>query len=122
MSSPVVTYTLSFLPTAVGQSATLGPDTTAGVKEVCYDLRNLPAGAVITVSTQKIQSSGGVYVETDASEVLTNAVAPPAAPSEGYQPQGETEPEMSPFGYQAVVTFVSGTLPTTALVFTLESM
>ena len=122
MSQPVVTETVNFLPTAVGQTVTLGPDTTAGVKRVVVNTLNLPAGAVLSISTQKIQVSGGSYYETDSSIVVSNAVAPSAAPSEGYQPIQNTSPEMSPYGYQAVITYVSGTLPTTAITVTMESL
>lgn len=122
MSSPVVTATASFLPAAVGDSVTLGPDTTPGVKQVVPNMLNAPAGAIISVSTQKIHTSGGAYTETASSTTLSNPVTPTAAPSEGYQPLQPTEPEMSPFGYQAVITWVSGTLPTSAVTFTLESL
>jgi len=122
MSSPTVTETVSFLPTAVGQTVTLGPDTTAGVKRVVVNTLNLPAGAVLSISTQKIHVSGGSYYETDSSMAVSNAVAPSAAPSEGYQPIQSTSPEMSPYGYQAVITYVSGTLPTTAITVTMESL
>jgi len=122
MSSPTVTETVSFLPTAVGQTVTLGPDTTAGVKVVVVNTLNLPAGAVLSISTQKIQVSGGSYLETDSSMPVSNAVAPSAAPSEGYQPIQRTKAEISPYGYQAVITYVSGTLPTTAITVTMESL
>ena len=122
MSSPVVTATVNFLPTALGQTITLGPDTTAGIKRVVTNATNLPAGAVMTESTQKIQVSGGVYEETDSSITISNPVAIPVAPGEGYQPLISTDPEMSPFGYQCVITFVSGTLPTVAIPITLESV
>ena len=122
MSSPVVTQTVNFLPTALGQTITLGPDTTAGIKSVVPNGLNLPAGAVMTVSTQKIQTSGGVYYETSASKTYSNSVAVPAAPSEGYEPLDPTDPEISCFGYQAVITYVSGTLPTSAITITLESV
>jgi hypothetical protein len=122
MSSPTVTYTVSFLPTAVGQTVTLGPDTTAGVKRVVTNTLNLPAGAVLWISTQKIQVSAGAYYETDSSLVVSNAVAPSVSPSAGYQALQSTDPEMSPYGYQAVITYVSGTLPTTAITITLESV
>lgn len=122
MSSPVVTATVNFLPTALGQTVTLGPDTTAGIKRIVTNVTNLPAGAVMTESTQKIQVSGGVYEETDSSITISNPVAITAAPGAGYQPLISTDPEMSPFGYQAVITYVSGTLPTTAITITLESV
>ena len=122
MSSPVVTAAVNFLPAAVGDSVTLGPDTTAGVKQVVANMLNAPGGAVITVSTQKIQTSGGSYTETASSRTLSNSVTPPAAPAAGYSPLEPTDPEMSPFGYQAVITWVSGTLPTSAVTFTIESV
>lgn len=122
MSSPIVTYTVSFLPAAVGDSVTLGPDTTAGIKDVVVNTLNLPAGTVLSISTQKIHTSGGVYYETDQSIVLVNPVTVGAAPSEGYEPIVTTDPEMSPFGYQAVITLVSGTLPTAGIEITLESV
>lgn len=122
MSSPVVVATLSFLPAAVGDSAILGPDTTAGIKQIEPNLLNLPAGAVLSISTQKIHTSGGAYVETAASRVYSNPLAVPAEPSEGYAPVDPTDPEMSSYGYQAVVTFVSGTLPTTAIKINLLSV
>ena len=122
MPSPTVPSTVTFLPTATGQTVTLGPDTTAGIKDVAIDTTNLPAGALITISTQKLMVSGGSYVETDSSISISPAVAAPAAPGAGYQPITHTEPEMSPYGYQAIVTFVSGTLPTTGLVINLESV
>lgn len=122
MSSPVVTFTVNFLPTATGQTVTLGPDTTAGIKRVVASLLNLPAGALMTISTQKIQTSGGSYGETSSSLSVSIPVDIPAFPSEGYEPIVSTDPELSPFGYQAVITFVSGTLPTTAITITLESV
>lgn len=122
MSSPVVTQSASFLPAAVGDSITVGPDTTAGIKDVVVNLTNLPAGAIMTVSCQKIQTSGGSYEETDSSMTLSNPVAVPAAPGAGYEPLQTSEPELSPFGYQAVVTYVSGTLPTSGIEITIESV
>lgn len=121
MSSPTVTETVSFLPAAVGDSVTLGPDTTAGIKDVCVDLTNLPAGTIMTVSCQKIHTSGGSYYESQ-NATFSNPVAVPAAPGAGYEPLQTTEPELSPYGYQAVITLVSGTLPTTAITITLESV
>ena len=122
MSSPVVVATLDFLPAAVGDSATLGPDTTAGIKQIEPNLLNLPGGAGLWISTQKIHTPGGAYVETASSRVYSNAIAPTAEPSEGYAPVDPTDPEMSSYGYQAVVTFVSGTLPTTAIKINLLSV
>lgn len=121
MSTPVVTESASFLPAAVGDSITVGPDTTAGIKDVVVNLTNLPAGAVMTVSCQKIHTSGGSYEESQ-NITYSNPVAVPAAPGAGYEPLQTSEPEMSPFGYQAVVTFVSGTLPTTGIEITIESV
>ncbi len=122
MPTPVVTATVSFLPAAVGDSVTLGPDTTPGVKQVVPNMLNSPPGTIISVSTQKIHTSGGAYYETESSTTLSNPVAPTAAPSEGYRPIQPTDPETSPFGYQAVITLVSGTLPTSGVTFTLESL
>lgn len=121
MSSPVVTYTVNFLPAAVGDSVTLGPDTTAGIKDVVTNLTNLPAGTILNVSCQKIQVSGGSYEETK-NITYSNPIAIPAAPGAGYEPLQTSEPELSPYGYQAVITLVSGTLPTTAITITLESV
>ncbi len=122
MSSPVVTYTVNFLPAAVGDSVTLGPDTTAGIKDVVVDETNLPINTVLSVSTQKMQTSTGPYVETASSKTFIIGVAPSANPSEGYSPLESTDPEMSSFGYQAVITLVSGSLPTSAITVTLESV
>jgi hypothetical protein len=122
MSTPVVTTTLNFLPAAVGDSATLGPDTTPGVKRVYINGINALAGGLYTISCQKIQVSGGAYTETASSRSFSNAITPTAAPSEGYAPLVATEAEASVYGYQAVITLVSGTLPTSAVVFTLESL
>lgn len=122
MSQPVITATLSFLPAAVGDSATLGPDTTPGVKRVYMNGLTALAGGLYTISCQKIQVSGGPYIETEASRSFSNALTPPAAPAEGYVPLVATEAEASIYGYQAVITFVSGALPTSPVVFTMESL
>ena len=122
MSTPVVTATLNFLPAAVGDSATLGPDTTPGVKRVYMNGLTALAGGLYTISCQKIQVSGGPYIETEASRSFSNALTPPAAPAEGYVPLVATEAEASIYGYQAVITFVSGALPTSPVVFTMESL
>ena len=121
MSSPVVTQSGAYLPTVLNTLDTLGPDTTAGIKTFDIDLTNLPAGTILDVSIQKIQLSAGAYIE-EFHDDFQNSVAISANPGNGYEPIQESEPIMSPFGFQVVVQILSGTLPATGLNWSIKSV
>jgi len=122
MSTPATPISATFLPTALGQSVTIS-DTTAGIKMTCLNGINGVGTGVYTVSVQKIQLSGGVLVETDASFVFSNAVTPPAAPAAGYEPMVHSPKALiSNYEYSVTLTIVSGSLPTSALTISIESV
>ena len=113
-----ITYTTgTFLPAALATVYTLLTDGTGGVKKIRMNTTNLPAGAVLNLSLQALNSPTGAYVER-ANVTLSNAVAVPAAPAIGYEPDWESEEIVVEYGFQVQANVVSGTLPTTALDWT----
>ncbi len=104
----------TYLPTALTTIATLFTDATAGVKKFKIDLTNLPAGTVLNLSLQSLDTSGGSYIEQE-NITLSNSVSVPAAPALGYEPKWESEGIAVAFGFLVQAQIISGTLPTVAL-------
>ena len=113
-----ITYTTgTFLPAAVATVYTLVTDGTAGVKKFRMNTTNLPAGAILNLSIQALNASGGSYVERK-NYTISNPIAVPAAPAIGYEPDWESDEVVVEFGFQVQANVISGTLPTTALDWT----
>ena len=73
-----ITYTTgTFLPTATATVYTLFTDATGGAKKFRINTTNLPAGAILNLSFQALNASGGSYVER-SNATLSNSVAVPA--------------------------------------------
>ena len=113
-----LTYTTgTYLPTATGTVTTLVTDATGGVKKFRINQTNLPAGTVLNISFQALNTSGGSYVERQ-NVTLSNPVTVPAAPSIGYEPDWQSEDFAVQEGFQVQANIISGTLPSTALDWT----
>ncbi len=113
-----ITYTTgTFLPTATGTVYTLLTDGTGGVKKFRINLTNLPAGTILNLSFQALNSSAGSYEERQ-NVTLSNPIAIPAAPAIGYEPDWQSEDFVVQDGFQVQANVISGTLPSTALDWT----
>jgi hypothetical protein len=104
----------TYLPTATGTVSTLFTDATAGLKQFRINLANLPAGTVLQLSLQSLDTSSGSYWETEGI-ALSNSIAVPASPAIGYQPDWISEWVTVSYGFQVQAQIVSGTLPSTGL-------
>ena len=117
-----ITYTTgTFLPTATATVYTLFTDATGGAKKFRINTTNLPAGTILNLSFQALNTSGGSYVER-SNATLSNPVAVPAAPAIGYEPDWQSEDFVVEYGFQVQANVISGTLPTTALDWTEASV
>ena len=117
----VAYLTGTFLPPAAATVYTLFTDATGGVKRFRINKTNLPAGAILNLSFQALNASGGSYVER-SNATLSNSVAVPAAPAIGYEPDWQSEDFVVEYGFQVQANVISGTLPTTALDWTEASV